>query len=389
MELVDDKDVETMVVLYCGTRSNQNAPVQLFAKLASVEPTKDLTPLGEEDGAQELCMVVSISSDPSDHEVDSDSDLDVDEVPDDIDDECMNDDILYCGTRSNQNAPVQLFAKLASVEPTKDLTPLGEEDGAQELCMVVSISREPDSSIVIHNNPGAHMSRIDSDAAYAAEFSEYLEILHAHQLAVYSDLEELFVGQRFERSVRGWRKAVIGGYELHLSKSHRCRRYENLLGLTHALQHVGYLDAKNELATSQPDGGGTRVCRKCQGCNGSKPSDGESILRLWESEFPVLPDLSTWEVLPTTFELVPDKWLRRNPKGCSQSSRIHNEMDIREKSDGNLCGVCRLAGHNRNEKPYVSNAIDELEPGGVKYGDRYGLGGVDYDGGYEPEGAKH
>ncbi|KAK5792550.1 hypothetical protein PVK06_033665 [Gossypium arboreum] len=38
-------------------------------------------------------------------------------------------------------------------------------------------------------------------------------------------------------------------------------------------------------------------------------------LRVWENEFPMLPDLSTWEVPPTTFELVPDKGLRRNPKG--------------------------------------------------------------------------
>ncbi|PPR82756.1 hypothetical protein GOBAR_AA37958 [Gossypium barbadense] len=75
-------------------------------------------------------------------------------------------------------------------------------------------------------------------------------------------------------------------------------------------------------------------------------------LRVWENEFPVLPDLSTWEVPPTTFELVPDKGLRRNPKGRPQSSRIRNEMDIREKSDGKLCGVCRLAGHNRSKCPF-------------------------------------
>ncbi|PPD91483.1 hypothetical protein GOBAR_DD11562 [Gossypium barbadense] len=68
-------------------------------------------------------------------------------------------------------------------------------------------------------------------------------------------------------------------------------------------------------------------------------------------EFPVLPDLSTWEVPPTTFELVPDIRLRRNLKGRPQSSRIRNEMDIREKSDGNLCGVCRLPGHNRSKCP--------------------------------------
>ncbi|XP_040967164.1 uncharacterized protein [Gossypium hirsutum] len=75
-------------------------------------------------------------------------------------------------------------------------------------------------------------------------------------------------------------------------------------------------------------------------------------LRVWENEFPVLPDLSTWKVPPMTFELVPDKGLRRNPKGRPQSSRIHNEMDIREKSDGKLCGVCRLAGHNRSKCPF-------------------------------------
>ncbi|PPR89235.1 hypothetical protein GOBAR_AA31446 [Gossypium barbadense] len=85
----------------------------------------------------------------------------------------------------------------------------------------------------------------------------------------------------------------------------------------------------------------------------------ERTLRVWENEFLVLPDLSTWEVPPTTFELVPDKGLRRNPKGCPQSSRIHNEMDIREKSDGKLFGVCRLPGHNRNKCPFRNYHIGQ------------------------------
>ncbi|KAL1105014.1 hypothetical protein V6Z11_D04G105300 [Gossypium hirsutum] len=75
----------------------------------------------------------------------------------------------------------------------------------------------------------------------------------------------------------------------------------------------------------------------------------ERTLRVWENEFPVLPNLSTWEVPPTTFELVPHRGLRRNPRGYPQSSRIHNEMDIREKSDGKRCGICRLSGHNWNK----------------------------------------
>ncbi|PPD91006.1 uncharacterized protein [Gossypium hirsutum] len=72
----------------------------------------------------------------------------------------------------------------------------------------------------------------------------------------------------------------------------------------------------------------------------------EHTLRVWENKFPVLPDLSTWEVPSTTFKLVPDKGLRRNPKGHPQSSIIHNEIDIREKSDSKHCELCRLACHN-------------------------------------------
>ncbi|PPS16871.1 hypothetical protein GOBAR_AA03708 [Gossypium barbadense] len=112
MELVDDEDMKTMIALYCGNPSNQNALIQLLAEL-----------VGDEHGAKESCMVLLISyvdsqsticgididlnaapetdvvgddvynsSDPSDHKVDSDSDLDVDEVPNDIDDEGVNDD---------------------------------------------------------------------------------------------------------------------------------------------------------------------------------------------------------------------------------------------------------------------------------------------------------
>ncbi|PPD81755.1 hypothetical protein GOBAR_DD21311 [Gossypium barbadense] len=167
MKLVDNEDMETTVALYYGNRSDQNVPIQLFAELAGLEPIEDPTPLGEEHGAQESCMVVPISyvdsqstdsSDPSDHDVDSDSYANMDEVSDDIDDEGVNDN-------GNVNA--------SSVEN--------------------QIQRS-----VIHNNPGAHMSLIDPDTAHAAEFSKYPEIILAHRLVVDSDPKELFVGQRFE-----------------------------------------------------------------------------------------------------------------------------------------------------------------------------------------------
>ncbi|PPS15782.1 hypothetical protein GOBAR_AA04798 [Gossypium barbadense] len=65
------------------------------------------------------------------------------------------------------------------------------------------------------------------------------------------------------------------------------------------------------------------------------------------------------EVPPTTFELVPNKGLHRNPKGRPQSFRIRNEIEIREKSDGKLCGVCRLAGHNRSKCPLQNYHIGQ------------------------------
>ncbi|PPR97718.1 hypothetical protein GOBAR_AA22947 [Gossypium barbadense] len=75
----------------------------------------------------------------------------------------------------------------------------------------------------------------------------------------------------------------------------------------------------------------------------------EHTLRVWENEFPVSLDLSTWEVPPMTFELVLDKVLHRNPKGHQQSSKIHNEMNVKKKSDDKLCALCRLASHNRTK----------------------------------------
>ncbi|PPD96189.1 hypothetical protein GOBAR_DD06787 [Gossypium barbadense] len=224
MKFVDDKNVETMVTLYCGNESDKNAPIHLFAELAGMEQNEDVNAYGEEHGAQEPYMVAPIlyvdsestiggididlnmtpdidvvgddgydGSDHCDEEVDTDSDPDVDNVPDDIDDEDVNND-------GNINA-----------------------------------------------------------------------------------------------------------------------------------SSVGYLDAKNVLATSRPDRGGTRVCQRCQGCNGYKLLVGEVPL--------------------TTFELVSDSGLRRNPRGHPQSSRIHNKIDIREKFDGKRCGLCRLSGHNQNKCP--------------------------------------
>ncbi|KAK5770760.1 hypothetical protein PVK06_046913 [Gossypium arboreum] len=59
----------------------------------------------------------------------------------------------------------------------------------------------PSHDIVLQNEPGAGMLNVDSDATHASEFPEYADIVPAHKLTSYSQLKELFVGQRFENKV--------------------------------------------------------------------------------------------------------------------------------------------------------------------------------------------
>ncbi|PPS14635.1 hypothetical protein GOBAR_AA05939 [Gossypium barbadense] len=115
MELVNDEDVETMIALYCGNQSDQNAPTYLFAELAGVEPTEDFATYAKEHGAQEPLVILVIKR--------SIVIVILDEVSDDIDDEDVNDD-------GNIN---------------------------------VSSIRKQIRCIMIHNNLGPHMSLIDPD----------------------------------------------------------------------------------------------------------------------------------------------------------------------------------------------------------------------------------
>ncbi|PPE01172.1 hypothetical protein GOBAR_DD01815 [Gossypium barbadense] len=150
---------------------------------------------------------------------------------------------------------------------------------------------------------------------------------------------------------------------------------------TNLAEEAVYLDAKNRAAASQPNGVETRRFQTLHypcahivvACAHASLNIEQFIdevytlkrtLRAWKNEFLVFLDLSTWEVPPTTFEFVPDKGLRRNLKGCSQSTRIHNEMDITEKTDGKLYEVCRLAGHNRSKCPQRTYHIGQSSRSG-------------------------
>ncbi|PPD77672.1 hypothetical protein GOBAR_DD25409 [Gossypium barbadense] len=245
-----------------GSETEEN----LFAELAGAKPTEDLIASGEEYRAEEPCMVAPISyansestirrididlniapdidvvgddgydsNNHCDQEVDSESDSDMDDVPDDIDDEDVNDD-------ENINA---------------------SSEGNH-------IRR-----IVIHNNLGPHMSLINPDTAHVFEFLEYPKILPAHQLAVDSDPEELFgvleVGGRLQ---------LVDMSTIKLGEEDQRCVVENMTSsnsicLFGYILQVGYLNANNGSATSQPVGDGTCVYQRCQGYNGCKPSDGK------------------------------------------------------------------------------------------------------------------
>ncbi|KAL1072459.1 hypothetical protein V6Z11_D11G155100 [Gossypium hirsutum] len=78
----------------------------------------------------------------------------------------------------------------------------------------------------------------------------------------------------------------------------------------------------------------------------------QRTLHIWGNGFPVMPDVSNWKVPPPAFEMVPDRSLRRHPKGRLQLMRIRNDMDVRKTGEPKLCTVCRTSGHNRSTCPH-------------------------------------
>ncbi|KAH1083198.1 hypothetical protein J1N35_022959 [Gossypium stocksii] len=57
-------------------------------------------------------------------------------------------------------------------------------------------------------------------------------------------------------------------------------------------------------------------------------------------------DVSNWEVSLLAFKMLLDRHLRRHPKGRPQSTRIINNMDIREMGEPKQYIVCQTCGHN-------------------------------------------
>lgn len=58
MTYVDDKDMETMIALYCLTKNVNVKPVQLLVELADVKFVLKVTPLSQPYGVEDLCIEV-------------------------------------------------------------------------------------------------------------------------------------------------------------------------------------------------------------------------------------------------------------------------------------------------------------------------------------------
>ncbi|PPD85082.1 hypothetical protein GOBAR_DD17981 [Gossypium barbadense] len=314
---------------------------------ADVKSAEDSTPLGEEHRVQDpfafenlnpgprlqLHLVVFKTdadgddgydnNDPFDHEVEDCSDLDLDEVLDDIDDEDTNND---------ENVNVS---------------------------SVVNLIR----GVVIHNDPGAHMSLIDRNTTHATEFSEMIRLEVDMQgetntpfIEWLGTIEPWQWAQSFNNRlatlmprmglkqinqmearnvfVEHVRKAMVMNYWIMVQL-----RKVPITSLS--LWHVVAAYAHSSINAEKFIG---------------KVYTLERTLHVWGNEFPILCDLSTWEVLSPNFKLVLDKGLRRTPKGFSQVTRIRNEMDM---GYGKLYGVCRIASYNQSKCSHRTYHIEQ------------------------------
>nr|XP_012571262.2 uncharacterized protein LOC105852148 [Cicer arietinum] len=82
----------------------------------------------------------------------------------------------------------------------------------------------------------------------------------------------------------------------------------------------------------------------------------QCIFDVYKEEFPAIPLQSYWPEY-NGIELCHNPAMRRDPKGRPQSTRIHTEMDQREKNTHpKRCGLCRNEGHSKNKCPYRPDA---------------------------------
>ncbi|PPD87356.1 hypothetical protein GOBAR_DD15706 [Gossypium barbadense] len=221
MELLDDDDVETMVALYCSLGRLNTKPIQLFAELVDEDPVENY------DGKLHIHLVIietdalgkdgSNNNGCSDHECEDFSDPNLDNVPDDMNDEGLN-------------------------------------DGNDHALLLENLSR----GIIIRNDPGAHMSIVDPNAAHASEFPERVQVAGTSYIYL-------------EVSAMGDTKIFWASY-MHFctydvrppGRSSGVEAYMRSLNCTCILSYFlsdDHTDAENEAQIRKSDESGVRACR--------------------------------------------------------------------------------------------------------------------------------
>ncbi|PPS09234.1 hypothetical protein GOBAR_AA11425 [Gossypium barbadense] len=223
------------------------------------------------------------------------------------------------------------------------------------------------------------------DAAHASEFPEYADIVPAHRLASNSQFDELFVGQQFENKADcvfaikqynmklsidykwlssmepwQWAQCFDEGYRYGHMTTNLVEAVNSVLRRTRHLPILAiFLATFYSLATLMPKMGLKQAKQLEAGhcatysLNVEQYIDDvytlERTLRIWGNEFPVLRDISTWEVQSPAFETLPDRSLRKRVKGRPTITRIRNDMDVKRQVEPKCCTICRTVDHNRNK----------------------------------------
>ncbi|PPD93216.1 hypothetical protein GOBAR_DD09838 [Gossypium barbadense] len=168
-----------MVEIWWSNGNENPQPVELFIELVDLEPVENVSPINVKEESD-------IDED-SDHNIEDFSDLDLDKVPDDIDDE---------GSEEVENVHAPSFEK-------------------------------PSRGIVLWNDPMAHILSIDPNTTHAPEFLEYTDIVPGHKLVSNLQLEELFIGKRFENKADCM--FAIKKYNMKVSIDYKVAKYTRAL----------------------------------------------------------------------------------------------------------------------------------------------------------------
>ncbi|PPE00238.1 hypothetical protein GOBAR_DD02716 [Gossypium barbadense] len=202
------------------------------------------------------------SNDPCDHEVDSDSNLDVDEVPDDIDDEDVNDD-------GNINAP--------SVGTRFDRDQLCNVETRNLLISSVFLATFYRLTILMPRMGQQQVNQMEAGHVFVKDVRDAVvanrRMARSMNVEVYLQCFEMF---RVTKTISRQPGIPPRSYGVDLrNRQCNCRRFQTL---HYPCVHVVAACAKVLLNVEQfVDDLYTLEC----------------TLRVWENEFPVLPDLST------------------------------------------------------------------------------------------------